>query len=43
MDKGENAVVMKAAKAGGAITTVDVFAGSPKDLPAIASVLPYTD
>jgi sugar/nucleoside kinase (ribokinase family) len=43
MDKGQNAVVMKAAKAGGAITTVDVFAGSPKDLPAIASVLPYTD
>jgi sugar/nucleoside kinase (ribokinase family) len=43
MDKGQNAVVMKAAKAGGAITTVDVFAGSPKDMPAIASVLPYTD
>ena len=43
MDGGQNTVVMKAAKAGGAITTVDVFAGSPKDLPAIASVLPYTD
>jgi sugar/nucleoside kinase (ribokinase family) len=43
MDKGQSAVVMKAAKAGGAITTVDVFAGSPKDLPAIANVLPYTD
>lgn len=43
MDKGQNAVVMRAAKAGGAITTVDVFAGSSKDLPAIASVLPYTD
>jgi sugar/nucleoside kinase (ribokinase family) len=43
MDIGQNAVVMKAAKAGGAITTVDVFAGSPKDMPAIASVLPYTD
>ena len=43
MDKGQSAVVMKAAKAGGAITTVDVFAGSPKDLPAIADVLPYTD
>jgi sugar/nucleoside kinase (ribokinase family) len=43
MDKGRTAVVMKAAKAGGAITTVDVFAGSPKDLPAIADVLPYTD
>ena len=43
MDKGRSAVVMKAAKARGAITTVDVFAGSPKDLPAVASVLPYTD
>ena len=43
MDQGQSAVVMKAAKAGGAITTVDVFAGSPKDLPAIARVLPYTD
>jgi sugar/nucleoside kinase (ribokinase family) len=43
MDKGQNAKVMKAAKAKGAITTVDVFAGSPKELPAIADVLPYTD
>jgi sugar/nucleoside kinase (ribokinase family) len=43
MDKGQSAVVMKAAKAAGAITTVDVFAGSPSDLPAVAHVLPYTD
>jgi sugar/nucleoside kinase (ribokinase family) len=43
MDQGQSAVVMQAAKAGGAVTTVDVFAGSPKDLPAIAQVLPYTD
>lgn len=43
MDGGRTAEVMKAAKARGAITTVDVFAGSPKDLPAVASVLPYTD
>lgn len=43
MDKGQTAVVMKAAKEAGATTTVDVFAGSPKDLPAIAQVLPYTD
>ena len=43
MDHGQSAVVMKAAKAGGAVTTVDVFAGSPQDLPAIAQVLPYTD
>lgn len=43
MDKGQSATVMKAAKAAGAITTVDVFAGSPRDLPAVAHVLPYTD
>lgn len=43
MDKGQTAAVMKAAKARGATTTVDVFAGSPKDLPAIAQVLPDTD
>ena len=43
MDKGQTAVLMKAAKARGATTTVDVFAGSPKDLPAIAQVLPHTD
>lgn len=43
MDKGQTAVVMKVAKAKGATTTVDVFAGSPKDLPAIAQVLPFTD
>ena len=43
MDKGRTADVMKAAKANGAMTTVDVFAGSPGDMPAVASVLPYTD
>jgi sugar/nucleoside kinase (ribokinase family) len=43
MDKGRNGEVMKAAKAAGAITTADVFAGSPSDMPAVASVLPYTD
>ncbi len=43
MDRGQTAIVMQAAKAAGAITTVDVFSGSPKDLPAIALVLPYTD
>ncbi len=43
MDKGQSGKVMKAAKAAGAVTTVDVFAGSPRDLPAIAAVLPYTD
>jgi sugar/nucleoside kinase (ribokinase family) len=44
MDKGgHSAELMKAAQAAGAKTTVDVFAGSPKDLPAVAAVLPYTD
>jgi sugar/nucleoside kinase (ribokinase family) len=43
MDKGRTAEVMKAAKARGAMTTVDVFAGSPKDMPAVAAILPYTD
>ena len=40
---GHSAKLMKAAKAAGAATTVDVFAGSPRDLPAVAAVLPYTD
>lgn len=39
----QNANVMKAAQSGGATTTLDIFAGSPKDLPAVAGVLPYTD
>ncbi|MGH6739620.1 MAG: carbohydrate kinase family protein [Bradyrhizobium sp.] len=43
MDAGRTAEVMKVAKRAGAVTTVDVFAGSPNDLPAVASVLPYTD
>ncbi|MDE2445745.1 MAG: kinase [Alphaproteobacteria bacterium] len=43
MDKGQNRVVLNAAKAGGATTTVDIFAASPKDLPAVADILPYTD
>jgi sugar/nucleoside kinase (ribokinase family) len=43
MDQGRNAELAKRAKARGAITTVDIFAGSKDDLPAVASVLPYTD
>lgn len=43
MDKGRNGEVARQAKARGAITTVDVFAGSPEDMPAIAGVLPHTD
>lgn len=40
---GQTAKVMAAAQAGGAITTVDVHAGTPDDLAAIAAVLPHTD
>ena len=43
MDTGRNAELARLAKARGAITTVDIFAGSPDDLPAVASVLPHTD
>jgi sugar/nucleoside kinase (ribokinase family) len=43
MDKRRTAEALSAAKAAGAITTVDVFAGSPDDMPAVASVLPHTD
>ena len=43
MDKSRTAEVLSAAKDAGAITTVDVFAGSPDDMPAVASVLPHTD
>ena len=43
MDKGRTAEVMAAARAAGTLTTVDVFAGSPDDMAAVASVLPYTD
>lgn len=43
MDRGRTAEVLAAGKAAGALTTVDVFAGSPDDMPAVASVLPYTD
>ena len=43
MDKGRNAELMKAAKAHGATTTLDVFASSPADLPAVAQVLPHVD
>lgn len=43
MDSGRTADVMKAAKKAGAMTTADVFAGSPDDMPAVASILPHTD
>jgi sugar/nucleoside kinase (ribokinase family) len=43
MDQGRNAELMKRAKKNGAVTTVDIFAGSKDDMPAVAMVLPYTD
>jgi sugar/nucleoside kinase (ribokinase family) len=43
MDKGRNAELARRAQDGGAIVTVDIFAGSPDDLPAVANVLPHTD
>jgi len=43
MDKGRTAQVMKAAKVAGALTTADIFAVSADDMPAVASILPYTD
>ena len=43
MDGGRNAELMKQARQKGAVTTVDIFAGSQDDLPAVAMVLPFTD
>jgi len=43
MDGGRNAELMKRAKQSGAVTTVDIFAGSKDDMPAVAMVLPHTD
>ena len=43
MDGPQNAALMRHAKARGCVTTVDVFAGSPDDLPDVAAVLPWTD
>lgn len=43
MDGAPNAALMAHAKARGCITTVDVFAGSPADLPDVEAVLPFTD
>ena len=43
MDQGRSAEIMAHAKNKGAITTVDVFAGSSDDMKAVGLVLPYTD
>lgn len=43
MDNGQNARLARYAKERGAITTVDVFASSQAELPAVEQILPYTD
>ena len=43
MDKGRAAEVARRARERGAIVTVDVFATSPADMPAVSSILPHTD
>lgn len=43
MDQGRNAEIVRLAKARGRITTVDIFASTPDDMPAVAGVLPHTD
>jgi sugar/nucleoside kinase (ribokinase family) len=43
MDQGRNTELIRRAQEKGAITTVDIFAGSRDDMPAVARVLPYTD
>ncbi len=43
MDTGRNAELMRQARLKGAMTTIDIFAGSRDDMPAVAQVLPYTD
>jgi sugar/nucleoside kinase (ribokinase family) len=42
-DSSRNAELLRRAKALGAMTTVDVFAGSPDDMGDVAGVLPFTD
>ncbi|WP_428698172.1 carbohydrate kinase family protein [Stappia sp.] len=43
MDKGRTAEIMAAAKAKGCLTTLDVFASTPDDMPLIAPLLSNTD
>lgn len=43
MDGPRNAALIRHAKERGCITTVDIFAGSPADLPDVEAVLPWTD
>lgn len=43
MDRGRNAELARRAREKGAIVTVDVFASSTDDMPAVAGILPHTD
>ncbi len=43
MDGPRNAALIRHARERGCITTVDIFAGSPEDLPDVEAVLPWTD
>ena len=43
MDAGRTEEIMAEAKRRGVITTLDVFASTPEDLPKVARLLPYTD
>ncbi|NYJ12997.1 sugar/nucleoside kinase (ribokinase family) [Rhizobium leguminosarum] len=42
-DSGRTAEIMAEARLRGVITTLDVFASTPDDLPKIEALLPYTD
>lgn len=43
MDQGRTAELMAEAKARGCVTTLDVFASTPEDMPLVAPLLPHTD
>ncbi len=43
MDQGRTEEIMAEAKRRGVITTLDVFASTPEDLPKVARLLPHTD
>lgn len=43
MDRGRTEEIMAEAKRRGVITTLDVFASTPDDLPKVARLLPHTD
>ena len=42
-DSGRTEEILREAKKRGVITTLDVFASTPADLPKVARLLPYTD